>query len=114
MNFKPLNGQVSSTHNMLVQEHDEHIYNEELRQDVPGSDYYDSDECRLSVEDVQAEDSSISAAILSHILCNSQSSVISTRRLRSRVDAFLAAAKDWHSISLMSTGDNHTEEELEL
>lgn len=115
INYEPIFEQLSSAYRRLEQEHYELIDgHEDPRQDVLGSDYYRSDEAQFEVVDIEVQDPPLSEIILSHLQGDSQSSVISNRRLRTRVDAFLAAPDDWHNISLMSTGDNHTEEEPEL
>jgi hypothetical protein len=116
--YKARYEQLLSAHSNLEQEHDDLINDHEaFRRDVLGSDYEDSedtDEPQFDIVDIQVQDPPVSEIVLSHVQGDSQSSVISSRRLRTRVDAFLAAPEDWHNISLMSTGDNHTEEELEL
>jgi hypothetical protein len=118
IDYKAQYEQLSSAYSYLKQEHDGLIDDHEaFRRDVLGSDYDDSedpDEPQFDVVDIEVQDPPVSEVILSHVQGDSQSSVISTRRLRTRVDAFLAAPEDWHNISLMSTGDNHTEESQEL
>jgi hypothetical protein len=115
IDYKPLYEQLSSVYSRLEQEHDELLLDhEELKRDILGSDSDDSDETQFDVVNIEVQDPPISEVVLSQVQGDSQSSVVSSRRLRTRVDAFLAAPEGWHNISLMSTGDNHTEEEQEL
>lgn len=118
VDYKARYEELSSAYTNMAQEHDDLVDDHEaFRRDVLGSDYDDSDdpdEPQLSVVDIEVQDPPVSEVVLSHVQGGSQSSVISTRRLRTRVDAFLAAPEEWHRISLMSTGDNHTEESQEL
>lgn len=90
---------------------------EAFRRDMLGSDSNDSgnqDELDFDVVNIEVQDPPISEVVLFHVQGDSQSSAISISRLRTRADAFLAAPEGWHNISLMSTGDNHTEESQEL
>ena len=120
-NYKQLYEGLSRAHRQLAKEHDELIDDYLiLRRDVFGSqnDDEDSAEIHFASVDVEVQDPQISEVIFSQIQGDSQSSAISPERLRTRIDAFLAMANDeeegWHSISLISTGDNHTEPEIEL
>lgn len=118
IDYKARYEQLSSAYSNLEQEHDDRIDDHEaFRRDVLDSDYDDSedpDEAQFDIVDIEVLDPPVSEVVISYVQGDSQSSVISTRRLRTRVDAFLAAPEDWHSISLISTGDNHTEESQEL
>jgi hypothetical protein len=114
--YEQLYHQLSKSHERLEKKHyalmDDH---EELRRDFLGSDYSDSDDPLFDVVDIEIKDPPVSEVVLSEVHGDSQASAISTRRLRSRVDAFIAADEDgWYNVSLLSTGDNHTMEELEL
>jgi hypothetical protein len=118
VDYKARCEELSSAYTNLAQEHDDLIDDHEaFRRDVLGSDFDDpddSDEPQFNVVDIEVQDPPVSEVVLSHVQGDSRSSIISTRRLRTRVDAFLAAPEGWHNISLMSTGDNHTEESQEL
>jgi hypothetical protein len=97
----------------------------DFRRDVLGSDYgsdrsgFDEiDEDGLLVVDVSVPDPVVTELVLSQAQEQSQDSQISDDRVRDRVLAFEAAINDdgrgWRNISLVSTTDNHTHEEIEL
>jgi DNA cross-link repair 1C protein len=111
--------QLSSAYDMLAADHAELIDDhDEMRRDFLGSDYESDNDDVLHFEavDIEVRDPPLSELILPQVQGDSQSSVVSTHRLRTRVEAFLAAddGDGWHNVSLMSTGDNHTEPEVEL
>jgi hypothetical protein len=118
VDYKAHYEELASAYHNLEQEHEDLVDDHEaFRRDVLGSDYNgseDPDEPNFDVVNIDVQDPPVSKVVLSHIQGDSQSSTISTSRLRTRVEAFLAAPEGWHNISLMSTGDNHTEESQEL
>jgi hypothetical protein len=103
-------------HDDLMTEHDL------LRRDFLGSEYEnyedsdDYDEEGMLIVDVEVPDPVVSEIVVTHLEEDSQGSEISPERVRDRVEAFQAAVDGtgWHSISLISAGDNHTYEEVEL
>jgi hypothetical protein len=107
-----------STHDNLEQEHRELIDDQPpSRHDVPCLDQDNSipvDQSGVNILQEAAHGSPVPDDIISCVQGDSQSSIISSSRLKTRVDAFHAAADNWHIISLMSTGDNHAEESQEL
>jgi len=114
IDYKARYEQLSSAYSNLKQERNDLINDHEaFRRDVLASEYNNSedpDEPQFDVVDIEVQDPPVLEVVLSHVQGESQSSVISTRRLRTRVDTFLAPPEDWHNISLMSIGDSHTEE----
>jgi hypothetical protein len=110
--------ELTCAYHTLEQEHEDLVAeHESFKRDVLGSDYDgfdDQDEPDFEIVNIEVQDPPISKVVLSHVQGDSQSSAISNSRLRARADAFLAAPEGWHNISLMSTGDNHTEESQEL
>ena len=66
-------------------------------------------------QDVAPPNAAIAELVLSQAQEQSQQSEVSPDRISDRVKAFEAAAEEkWSKISLISTGDNHTEVEIEL
>ncbi len=118
IDYKARYEELASAYSNVQPEHKDVIDDHEaFRRDVLRSDYNsseDPDEPEFDVVNVEVQDPPISEMVFSHIQGDSQSSAMSASRLRTRVDAFLAAPEGWHNVSLMSTGDNHTEESQEL
>jgi hypothetical protein len=81
------------------------------------SEVEEIDKCGAMVVDVSIPDPAVTEIVLSQAQDQSQESEISEGRLRDRAKAFKAVdvhGEGWHSISLVSTRDNHTHEEIEL
>ena len=118
--------ELEARYNMLLDDY-ERIEDEyaELRYDLLGSaddsdrsDFDETDEDGLLVVDVSVPDPVVTELVLSQAQEQSQESEISDDRVRNRAVAFEAAVnadgQGWHNISLVSTTDNHTHEEVEL
>jgi len=116
--------QLASAHEALNEEHNDSVLeHEEMRRDVLGSDYdsenyedLSEEEDVLAIVDVDVQDPQVAEVVVPQEA--SQVSEISDGRLAARVEAFHATLSDegagWHDISLISTGDNHTELEMGL
>lgn len=106
---------LNYSHDVLMDDY------EELRYAFLGTDNEDQDDSDdfggegVLIVDVTAPDPVVTEVVISHATGDSQASEISPERLRDRVEAFEAAnAQDWHNVSLVSAGDNHTFVEMEL
>jgi len=104
----------------------------QYRMMIAGSDYHsDSDPYEAGypssgasaydiadLVDVQVRDRPVDEVILSQNQGESHASAVGESQMAKREEAFDAAQDvengDWHRVSLMSTGDNHTKEEVEL
>jgi len=117
--YKEKYRELQETHQSLVTDYcalaDQH---EELKREFFGSDYEedDIDEDGMLMVDVAVPDPVLTEVVVSHARGESQESELSAGRIRHRAEAFEAAldGHNWHNISLISTGDNHTFEEVEL
>ncbi|KAG0651652.1 DNA cross-link repair 1C [Hyphodiscus hymeniophilus] len=79
------------------------------------ADIEEIDEYGAVIADVKPPDPQVVELVLSQAQEQSQESEVSRERILDRAKAFEAAAGDeWNSISLVSTGDNHTHAEIEL
>ena len=126
--YKQLLNELQRKHHRLVD-----VYESSMR-DLVDSDYEyhgnsldglnDSD-LNLDIDEIDGggalmvgvavPDPAVAELVLSQAEEQSQESEISAGRIRDRVRAFEAAAGDsWNNISMVSTGDNHTREEIEL
>jgi hypothetical protein len=125
--YKQLNNELQARYDRLLANYanlvDEH---DDMMRDFLGSDYGRSDDSIASdIEDVDEEgllmvtvsnpDPAVAELVLSQAEEQSQESEISAGRLRDRARAFEAVDDGgWQNISLVSSGDNHTHEEIEL
>lgn len=119
--------ELQARYNRLLTSHlDLADTHDEIMRDILGSQYGGSDEDDFDTENMDEEgallvpinnpDPTVAELVLSQAQEQSQDSEISADRLLNRVRAFEAAdgGNGWQYISLVSTGDNHTHEEIEL
>jgi hypothetical protein len=125
--YKQIYKDLQTTHHHLIADYCELAErHDDVMKDLMGSQY-DSDELNDSdtgnmdeegalMVTVSNPDPVVAELVLSQAQEQSQESEISADRLRDRAKAFEAAddGQGWQNISLISTGDNHTHEEVEL
>lgn len=73
------------------------------------------DEDGLLMVDVKVQDPAVTELVLSQAMEQTQEESLSPEQIRDRIEAFEAASNgEWHSVTMLSTGDNHTLREIEL
>jgi hypothetical protein len=124
--YKQLCNELQRRYDDLIRDHN-NLANrfDEVMRELLGSDYEgpyepfiedeDTDEDGALMVDAAVPNPAVVDLVLSQADEQSQESDVSPDRIMARVKAFEAAAReDWNNISMVSTGANHTHEEIEL